>query len=159
MLKKIIIFCITFILFSMLSINAAQAQSRTTLPNDFGFEFLGKALGYSLSYQRMVTSYLGLQAGLSALGEDEDTIVFLPFGGQFYFISKNGSPLLTGGIVVLTGDIDTDLVLIESTTYGYAGLGFEYRTERGFLFRGTIYGLFTGDDSLIWPGVHVGYAF
>ena len=78
-------------------------------------------------------------------------------GGKLYFVPKNGSPYLAGGIVVLTGS--TDSGPIESATYGYAGFGFEYRSAGGFLFRGTAYGLIAGGEYFIWPGLHIGYAF
>jgi hypothetical protein len=47
----------------------------------------------------------------------------------------------------------------DSATYGYAGLGFEFRAESGFLFRGAAYGLFSGGGFWIWPGLTIGYAF
>jgi len=157
MSKNIIIFCAVCLLLSMVSVNTAQAESRTALPNDFGIELLGKAVLYSFSYQRMVTPFLGLQAGLGALGGSDNLVAFAPLGGKVYVIPKDGSPFITGGIVILTDSADTDI--IDSTTYGYAGLGFEYRLPGGFLFRASAYGLFTEGDYFIWPGLHIGYAF
>lgn len=154
---KIIILCMTLALFSLGSINTAQAQSRTSLPNDFGIELLGKGAIYSFSYQRMVTPSLGLQASLAVLGGSDAAIVFIPLGGKLYFVPKDGSPFLTGGIVILTGSGDSGP--IEGGAYGYAGLGFEFRSKGGLLFRGTAYGLFTGEGFIIWPGLHIGYAF
>ena len=157
MSKKIIILCTTFALFSLGSINTAQAQSRTALPNDYGIELLGKGLLYSFSYQRMVSPYLGLQASLATLGGSDAAIVFIPLGGKLYFVPKNGSPFVTGGTVILTSTSDSGP--IDSATYGYTGLGFEYRSKGGFLFRGTAYGLFAGGEFIIWPGLHIGQAF
>lgn len=159
MFKKIVIFCTTLMLFSVFFNNSALAQSRRTLRNDFGIELLGKAALYSFSYQRMVTPSVGLQASLAALGGSSTgtTVVFIPLGGKFYFIPKNGSLFLTGGIVVLTGSSDAGP--IDSETYSYAGFGFEYRSDGGLLFRGTAYGLISSGEFFIWPGLHVGYAF
>ncbi len=157
MSKNIIILCAVCMLLSMVSVNTAQAESRTALPNDFGIELLGKAVLYSFSYQRMVTPFLGLQAGLGALGGSDNLVAFVPLGGKVYVIPKDGSPFITGGIVILTDSVDTDL--IDSMTYGYAGLGFEYRSQGGFLFRASAYGLFADEDFFIWPGLHIGYAF
>ena len=156
MSKKTVILCTTLMLFSVFSKNSAQAQSRTALPNDVGVELLGKAVLYSFSYQRMVTPSVGLQAGLAAWNNLAG--VFIPLGGKFYFVPKNASPFLTGGVVVVTGQfdsgpIDTDIA------FGYAGFGFEYRSTAGFLFRGTAYGLFFDGEFVIWPGLHIGYAF
>ena len=58
---KAIILCTTLMLFSSFSKDSVQAQSRTTQPNDVGLELFGKGLLGSLSYQRMITPFLGLQ--------------------------------------------------------------------------------------------------
>lgn len=159
MSKKIITLCMTFALFLLGSINTSQAQTRTTLPNDFGIELAGKAVIYSFSYQWMaVPPLLGLQASLGVLGTSEDVVVFIPLGGKLYVIPNDASPFVTGGIVILTGTSGSG-PLKNSTTYGYTGLGFEYRSEGGLLFRATAYGLFAEGEFLIWPGLYIGYAF
>jgi hypothetical protein len=141
--------------------NPAQAQSRKTLPNDFGAELLGKAVIYNFSYQRMLNPWVGLQGGIEAFGagseEGSTNILFFPVGGNFYLIPKDGSMFLTGGIVFLTASSDEGP--IDSGTYSYTGLGFEYRATGGFIFRGTIYGLISGGNYVLWPGIHIGYAF
>ncbi|MFH2036607.1 MAG: hypothetical protein ABIJ45_09410 [Candidatus Zixiibacteriota bacterium] len=159
MLRKTFIVFATLLLFTFFSISSVQAHSRETLKSDFGIELLGKAALYSFSYQYMVTPSIGLQAAVSAIGgsASDATVVFLPLGGKYYLVPKSGSPFLTGGIVVLTGSADSGP--IESATYGYAGMGFEFRSESGFLFRGTAYGLIAGGEFFIWPGLHIGYAF
>ena len=159
MSKKTAILCTTLMLFSVFSKDSAQAKSRATLKNDVGVELLGKAALYSFSYQRMVTPSVGLQAGLAVLGGSatDATVVFVPLGGKLYFVPKSGSPFLTGGIVWLTGSADSGP--IESATYGYAGLGFEYRSTGGFVFRFSAYGLIADGEYFIWPGLHFGYAF
>lgn len=157
MSKKISILCTTCIMFSVVSIHTTRAQTRETLRNDIGIELLGKGALYSFSYQRMITPSLGLQGGLAALGATGSTVVLVPLGAKLYFLPKNGSPYVTGGIVILTGTIDSGP--IESATYGFAGLGFEFRSKGGFLLRGTAYGLFYEGEYVIWPGLHVGYAF
>lgn len=159
MYNKIIIIGTALIMLCLFAVQPAAAQSRSTLPGDFGIELLGKAALYSFSYQYMVTPSIGVQAGFSALGGTaaDATILFFPLGGKLYLVQKNGSPFLTGGIVVLTGSSDSGP--IESATYGYAGLGFEFRAEGGFVFRGTAYGLIAGGEFFIWPGLHIGYAF
>ena len=158
MSKKTVILCTTLMLFSVFSKNSAQAQSRAELRNDVGLELLGKGVYYSFSYQRMVTPSVGLQAGLAAWnGVFNPTVVIIPLGGKFYFVPKDASPFLTGGVVVATGSFDPGP--IETGTFGYVGFGFEYRSTGGFLFRGTAYGLFADGEFVIWPGLHIGYAF
>ncbi|MBD3179425.1 MAG: hypothetical protein GF417_07335 [Candidatus Latescibacteria bacterium] len=142
----------------------AAGTSRTDFPNDFGIELGGKSIVYSFTYQRMFGSQLGLEGGISALGggdsDDNSTIIFFPLGAKAYLLNRNGSPFLTGGVVIISASVDSgpfdDSI---ADAYSYAGLGFEYRAEGGFIFRGTAYALIADDSFFIWPGLHVGYAF
>ena len=143
---------------------AAQSLVREKLPNDIGFELLGKALAYSFYYQRTVTPYIGLEGGFGALGGGSDgdhtTVLFVPLGARLYAIPKNGTFFVSGGAVFLNASTDSgpfdDSV---SNTFGYVGPGFEFRAESGFLFRGTAYALVHGDGFFIWPGLTLGYSF
>jgi len=164
MSKKIILGSAVLLLLAIFLQSPATAQSRLKLPNDFGIELLGKSLLYTFSYQRMVGQTLGLEVGISALGgggsEGSTSIIFIPVGAKLYLIPKNGSLFLTGGATLLTASVDSGPFSDSgSSSYGHAGLGFEFRGEGGFLFRGTAYGLFSGDGFFIWPGLYVGYAF
>ena len=160
MSKKTSNVCTALTLFLVFSINSVLAQSsRDSLRSDFGVELLGKAALYSFSFQYMAMPELGLEVGVSALGGSvtDGAVFFFPLGARIYPVPKNGSPFFTGGVVTVTADVDQGPV--ESATYGYGGLGFEYRASGGFLFRGTAYGLIAGGEFLIWPGLSIGYAF
>lgn len=140
----------------------AQQLFRERLRSDVGIELLGKAAVYSFYYQYMATKMLGLEAGFGALGggssDDNATIAFFPIGAKLYLIPKDGSLYLNGGITIVTAGTDSG-PFDDSTSWGFAGLGFEFRSEGGFLFRGAAYGLFAGDGFFIWPGLTLGYAF
>ncbi len=143
---------------------AATAGSRLALPSDVSIELLGKSLLYTFSYQRMIGNNVGLEAGLSALGggttDENTTVVFVPMGAKVYLFPKDGSLYVTGGLVLVTASIDAGPFDDESSdTYSYLGLGMEYRSPGGLLFRGTAYGLIAGGGFFIWPGLAVGYAF
>jgi len=149
---------------ALLAPAAAAASSRDELPNDFGIELAGRSIVYTFAYQRMLNGYVGLEAGVSALGgggDDEDTlIVFFPIGGKFYFVNKDGSPYITAGISIVNASFDSGPFDEEETTsYGYVGLGFEYRAQMGLVFRGSAYGLIADGSFFIWPGLYIGYAF
>jgi hypothetical protein len=143
---------------------AALASTRDELPNDFGIELGGRSIVYTFAYQRMLNGRVGLEAGVSALGgggDDEDTlIVFFPIGGKFYFVGKDGSPFVTAGVSIVNASFDSGpFDESETASYGYVGLGFEYRAQMGLLFRGTAYGLISDGSFFIWPGLYIGYAF
>jgi hypothetical protein len=143
---------------------AGGSIARATLRNDVGIELLGKAAIYSFYYQRMVTPALGLEVGLGALGGgssiDNTLLVFVPVGAKVYLIPRDGSLYVAAGAVLANavvneGPFDSGA----SDFYGYAGLGFEFRSSGGFLFRGAAYGLFAEGAYFIWPGLTFGYAF
>jgi hypothetical protein len=160
MLRTIAVALVTFIGLSTFAHESVHAQSRTLLKNDFGIEFLGKAVIYSFSYQRMVTPQVGLEVGLSALGGSGAAVAFIPVGARYYVISKNHSPFITAGMTPVFGTIDTGPDNLSGwTKYGYVGPGFEFRSQGGFLFRATAYMLFSGGGYFFWPGLNVGYAF
>ena len=143
---------------------AAPGLARMRMRNDVGIELLGKAAVYSFSYQRIVSSSMGLEVGLGALGGggsgDNALLVFIPVSAKLYLIPKDGSLYLTGGAVFVTAAADQGPFSDSAADfYGHLGLGFEFRSTTGFLFRGTAYGLFGGGSWFVWPGLSIGYAF
>ncbi len=142
---------------------AAKPLVRATMPNDVGIELLGKALLYSFSYQRMVSTSVGLEAGFGAFGgggtSSSSAILFFPVSAKLYLIPKDGTLYLTGGAVLVTASTTSGPFENATDFYGDAGLGFEFRSTGGFLFRGTAYVLFGSGGYFIWPGLTVGYAF
>jgi len=150
-------------------VSQSQAQGagkplvRETLRNDVGIELLGKALLYSFSYQRAVGRSLGLEAGFGALGgggsSTSSAILFFPVSAKLYLIPKDGTLYLTGGAVLVTASTSSGPLDNATNFYGDVGLGFEFRSSGGFLFRGTAYALFASGGYFIWPGITVGYAF
>ena len=138
---------------------ASQELVREKLKSDVGIELLGRCLLYSFNYQYTPVKQLGLEVGLGALGggsidDDNTMLIFVPFGGKFYIIPKDGSLYLAAGGVFLNASTDSGpFDESGSTSYGYLGLGFEYRSEGGLLFRGSAYGLIAGGSFFIWPGL------
>jgi hypothetical protein len=170
MSKCLLAVCSLLVVCATLSLAFAPAASqelvREKLKSDVGIELLGRALLYSFNYQYTPVKQFGLEVGLGAFGGgdvgDNTTLIFVPFGGKFYIIPKDGSLYLAAGGVFLNANTDSgpfDDSESNSTSYGYLGLGFEYRSEGGLLFRGSAYGLIKGGGFFIWPGLTVGYAF
>lgn len=151
---------ITISLFSfILQPVPGRAGDRMAVPSDVTIELLGKCLIYSFSYQRMLSEQFGLEASMSLLGGSDENILFYGGGGRAYLTASNASPCLGFGIVGLTASTDNGpFDGSESGFYFYAGPGFEFRSEGGFLLRGTMYFLIK-DGFFVWPGAQVGIAF
>jgi len=140
------------------------AGGRNEAPNEVDLELAGKCLLYSFSYQRMLAEPFGLELGVSMLGggssESSSSIIFFTVGGKFYFIQKNASPYIGGGVVLISASTTSGPFSDSgSTSYGYITPGFEYRSEGGFLVRGSVYALITSGGFFVWPGLTVGVAF
>ena len=180
---KTIILYTTLMLFSVLSKDSVQAQTRTTRLNDVGIELLGPSsvlLGTSLLgsvyYQRMITSRVGLQVGFthppwvsSSKSETKRTAL----GGKLYLPDLGtGSPFATGGIV-LRRNSNEELDPVETEPFPYVGLGYEVRPNDRFVFRAALYALLFSEEFVlrssesilppmrvtVWPGIYFGYAF
>ncbi len=148
----------------MIPVDNVVAGSRSDVPNDVNLELAGKCLLYSFSYQRMVSEPFGIELGLSLLGggssNTTSSIFFFTVGGRLYFIPKNASPFITGGIVLLSASSSSGpFSNSSSSSYGYVGPGFEYRSEGGFLVRGSVYALLASGGFFVWPGLTIGIAF
>ncbi len=134
-------------------------ESKVLLPNDFTLELLGRCLLYSLSYQRTITPHFGIELGGSLLGGSGASVAFISVGGRLYAVKGNASPCVAGGVVLVSGSTSSGpFDNSTSTSYGYIGPGFEYRSDGGFIFRGTVYFLIR-DGFFVWPGLQIGIAF
>lgn len=152
--------CVVFCLATVLFIPATlQAGGRATLPNAVDLELLGKCLIYSFSYQRMVAEPLGLEGGVSLFGDQEESIFFFTLGTKVYFLQKDASPFIGVGYTGATNATEKGPLNEGVNGFGYIGPGFEYRSEGGFVARGTVYALITGNGVQMWPGVSIGIAF
>ncbi len=164
MRERLLSICAIAMAIIVLSVQVCCGEEivRDRLRSDIGIELLGKAAVYSFFYQYMPVRMLGLEAGFGVLGggskEDNASIAFFPVGVRLYLVPKDGSLYLTGGGTLVTAGTDSG-PFEDSTNFGFAGLGFEFRAEGGFTFRATAYGLFSGDGFFIWPGLSLGYSF
>ena len=153
----------------------AEGPASLTRPNAFTVELLGRAGVWSLSYDRSVTSWLSLGAGLSYIGFVIGPLMVgalvFPVFANFYILPDQHRPYLTVG---------TDFALAvaanswseDSSARGaftgfnnfHAGIGYEYRSaSSGFLFRVGPYvmAMTNGVNWLVFPtlGLSLGGAF
>jgi hypothetical protein len=161
MIRKTLVVLAVALLFSSA---ALTAQVRMTKPNDFTLELGGKCLLYSLGYQRTINPNFGLEASIAYFGagssSDNVGVFFLSGGARAYFIKKDASPYISGGIVWVSAGTSAGPFSSDSSSgvYFYASPGFEYRMAGGFLFRAGVYFLFK-NEFFVWPGLTLGIAF
>ncbi len=148
-------------------------HTRVTYPSAMSVEVLGRAAFGSLNFDQVFSDDLaaGLGLGFSSLqtmaGADAGkSATFLPFYANYYFMREASSVYFTMGATVLLNsnsakNLKANPSGIELGTKGvlpHFGVGFENRTDTGFLFRVTAYGIL-GETLKPWVGGSFGICF
>jgi hypothetical protein len=111
----------------------------------------------------MLAPAFGLEVGASYIGGGDGDgsvgVVFVAGGGRAYFMNKNSSPYLSGGLVWISAGTDAGPFSgAASGVYFYVSPGFEFRSTTGFVFRGGVNFLIKS-GFWVWPGLQLGIAF
>lgn len=152
--------------------SARAEHTRVTYPSAVSAEILGRAMLYSFAFDQVVSDELAAGVGIGAVplqtvgGMDlNQSTGVVPIYVNYYFQREQNSPFATFGADVLLsssakGRKSTygDVEFSSSSVIPTFGLGFESRTDRGFLFRVAGYGLAAKKLSP-WLGFSFGYAF
>ncbi len=144
------------------SLSSARAEStRPTHPTAIGIEALGRASSASLFFDRMLDE--NFSAGFGFGG---GSISMVPVYANYYFSKEQGSLYGTAGVSLVL-DLDgargqksaaADWVVNESVI-PVLGIGYENRSDQGYLFRATGYVAYADKTFNPWGGVSLGYAF
>ncbi len=169
-MKKILIRFTAFV--CLLPALAFAEHTRVSLPNAVGLEFLGKAMKYSIFYDRVFTDELiagfgiGQTSTQTASGKEMEVNARLfPFYLHYCFTPDQGSLFLALG-ANLVGNASEVKGLksqfsaseFKSSVEPYFGIGYENRSDPGLLFRITAYGIY--DKKLTpWGGLSLGLVF
>lgn len=170
--KKIIFFILNcFVIFSS---TAKAEHTRVTNPNSIGVEVLGRGLLYGIQFDRVLNDDMaagiafGAIATKTAAGLDSGrTASFIPVFMNYYFAREAGSIYLTAGATIVTNANDLNglsanmgnLTFTSSAVLGTVGVGYESRSDNGFLFRVCAYGIIGGSTIVPWGGATFGFAF
>ncbi len=148
-------------------------HTRVTNPNSIGIEVLGRGLLYSIQFDRVLNDDLaagiafGAIATKTASGTDSGkTASFIPVFMNYYFAREQGSIYATAGATLVTNASDlnglsanmSSLTFSSNAILGTVGLGYENRSDNGFLFRICGYGII-GTTIVPWVGFNFGFAF
>ena len=126
-------------------------------------ELLGRAGLYSFNYDYLIQDNLALGAGLSTYslssGETRASTWVLPVYANYYFNQGEHRFFATGGLslISVSGQTSESNQIKGSGLGGTLGIGYEYKSRDGFLFRAAPY-LMLGQASGGWIGVSLGYS-
>lgn len=149
-------------------------NTRVTNPSTVSVEVAGRALLYSINFDRVLSENISAGLGLGTVGmtyaggtSANVSATIMPFYGNYYFIKDAGSPFVTAGINLVMNSNSVqgltsnagNLQFSSSPIQATFGAGYEYRSDNGYLFRITGYGLYAGKNFAPWLGVGLGYSF
>lgn len=170
---------LTFILagvsfFQSTTTYALSDNTRPTYPTAIVLELGGRGLLYSISIDRVLTEDfvvgLGIGTAQTRLADGatnaNTTATLIPAYVNYYFMRAAGSIFVTGGATLVANsgsvqDLKTNpagLQLNNTPLQLTLGVGYELRSDAGFLFRATGYGIIAGSFAP-WMGLSVGYTF
>jgi hypothetical protein len=160
------LFCL--LVTACLSEARAQSDSSHANPpasNAVYAELGGSALYYSFNYDRMVIPAVGFRTGFSLVeGEDKHWALLLPvfvnlLPGANSWSSSNLE--LNAGVVYHSGEVSIWYETANTSGIFYSlGLGYRYESaDDGILFRITLMPLIFSDQSILYGGVSLGWAF
>ncbi len=141
--------------------SAVGAETRPTYPTVIGIEALGRAASYSFFVDRMLDENFA-----AGVGYGGGPVPMIPVYGNYYLGQAQGALYLTAAASLV---LNLDDVRGKETSAGgwvisdnvipIFGLGYENRSDQGYLFRATGYGAYVGSELKPWVGVSLGYGF
>ncbi len=155
------------------AVPAFAEHTRVTNPNSLNVELLGRGLLYSVNFDRVVNDDLVAGVGFGSTpmrnpdGSDPGISTFLlPFYVNYYFAREQGSIFVTAGADIASngGSLNGlksmfgNIYFNGNAVLPTAGIGYENRSDAGFLFRVTVYGIYAASVNP-WAGFTLGYAF
>lgn len=162
------------VLLALATTTAARAEdTRMTYPNVVGIEAFGRGLLFGVTYDRVVNDDIvaGVAYGSASLNDVNGVDTgrktgLIPVYMNYYFTREGGSLFGTIGATLVTDSTAANgnvanvggVKFSSSAVLPTIGLGFEERSDTGFLFRVAAYGIF-GKSYAPWFGFTFGYAF
>jgi hypothetical protein len=141
-------------------------DTRATNPDALSLEVLGRGALWSVDYDRVLDEHLaaGLGLGTVSLKNGAGNATMIPAYVNYYLAPEQGSLFLTAGVTLATGaknsEINTGGFEIGDTPFfGTFGIGYENRSDAGYLVRLAAYGMVTDQNVKPWGGISFGKSF
>ena len=155
------------------SAEALTNNTRATNPLALSLELGGRGFLYSLNFDRVLNDNLAAGFGIgnvtansASLVSASQSSVVIPVYFNYYFMPDAGSFYVTGGADLVTNA--SGLSGFTSSPGGLSfssspilltfGIGYEFRSDSGYLVRATGYGIY-GNSLIPWGGISFGYSF
>lgn len=130
---------------------------RERRPNFVSGEIGGRAIIYSVNFERFLTNRVGIGAGLMGFGTSGGAVGLVPFYVSFIPVGEIHSMYCSAGATAAAGSANWET--LDAAWLGTFSLGYQYQSETGFFARPTMNMIYNGDGWLILPGVAVGGSF
>ena len=152
---------------SLIPGTARAEHTRVTNPSAIGIEVLGRGVAYSLFFDRVLSDDLvaGIGYGSASMDVAPNSAQLIPVYFNYYLARDQASLYLTAGATVVanSGDVKGDKTSIagleiKDGVIPTVGLGYENRSDAGYLFRIAGYALIGGSVKP-WAGFSLGYSF
>jgi hypothetical protein len=148
-------------------INAPESEEVVkSHPNAISLEMFGRALFYSLNYDRAVSEHISVGIGAS-YWETEDwwhdyiaDVTVVPVYGNYYFSRRPHRGFLSAGVdwVTVTQSGYNHSTFANNGFAAVIGGGYEYLDSSGFLIRVSGFAI-AGRSLDVSPSISLGYAF
>jgi hypothetical protein len=137
-----------------------------TRPNAFTVDLFGRALLYSVNFDRQITDYFSLGVGISSWDASQrwtgfqSWVTVVPLYANFYFSPNASRGFLSAGadLIKVSEPGFSGNTFENSGVAGTVGAGYEFREQSGFLVRLAGY-LIIGRSTELSPSVGLGIAF
>ena len=135
---------------------AAFGGIRDEKPNLIGGELGGKALIYSLSYERYFFNRVGIGVGAMGFAVSEGGVGLFPIYLSLIPVGdRHGLYISAGADYANASNWDE----VSGTWLGIYSIGYQYQSYSGFFVRPTINMIYKGDGYIVLPGVAIGGSF
>ena len=144
----------------------ATEETTRSQPNAVSIEILGRALSYSLDYDRAISPSLTLGIGISSWQSNNwwqdyhSTVTVVPVYANYYFSEKPRRGFISAGVdwISVTEAGYNDNTFSNNGFAAVIGGGYEVHDTSGFLLRLGGYAI-AGRSFIISPSAVLGYAF
>jgi hypothetical protein len=126
-----------------------------------GGEVLGRALVYSVNYERMLGARFGAGAAVAFWGNDDENLTLVPLYLSFTPVGRRHALYVAAGATLGTSNIPlfTTSTQREGFAFGTATAGYQFRSSGGYIIRPVVHFLYGRNSVIVWPGVTIGRTF